>query len=103
MFRNEFADNKFDFISCTVKAVEGRKVAGALNRLIDGGLTTLAERPMDLFVRKRACFRTENLIGGEKFSCGWLGIRNEILHIPVLPLGQQAFGEEEWRLRKRFD
>lgn len=102
-FRNEFEDNRFHFVSCEVKAVEGPKVAGALNRLFDQKLTTLAELPIDLFVRKRACFRTENLVGGKKFSCGWLGIKNEVLHEPVLPLGQQAFAEDVWTRHPRFD
>ncbi len=103
VFRYELENDEFEFISCTVNAAEGSKVASALNRLIEGGLTTLAERPIDLFVRKRACFRTEGPGGGTRFFCGWLDIKNEILHDPASNLAQRALRKEGWRRHPAFD
>lgn len=102
-FRYEFDDNTFDFVSCTVQAESGDKVAGALNRLFAQGLLPSARRPIDMRVRKRACFRTDNFVpGGKSWFCGWLDADNNIISVPVKDEAETALREQVWRLHNRF-
>ena len=96
-FRHEFEDSEFSFVSCTVAAPAGDRIEGSLNRLLDKQLVAGFDRPLDLRVRKRACFFVENLVGGTSWSCGWLDANNELIHRPLLKDAEQAIGDTSWR------
>jgi peptidoglycan hydrolase-like protein with peptidoglycan-binding domain len=100
-YRYEFDDDGFNFVSCTVQAVEGDKLESAINLVFDEGQSS-AKRPIDLKVRKRACFRTDNFVGGKSWFCGWLDENNETIHVPIMDVAEQAFHEPIWRHAKRF-
>lgn len=100
-YRYEFEDNEFDFVSCTVKSEAGDKLEGAFNRVFEQGRSS-ARRPIDLKVHKRACFRTENFVGGTSWFCGWLNQDNEVVHEPIKDIAEQAFHEPIWMLADRF-
>lgn len=99
--RHKFEDNIFDFVSCEVKAPEGKKLADAFNDIFEGGLAR-ARRPIDLRVRKKVCFRTEGLAGGTAWYCGWLDADNQVIHRPPKDTAAQALDEKVWRLIDRF-
>lgn len=76
----------------------------ALNVLFNSGRLTLASKPIDMFVRKRACFKTENFVpGGTQFFCGWLDKNNQVIHAPIKDRADQLFRASNWReAAKRF-
>jgi hypothetical protein len=97
-YRFEYEDNTFDFVSCTVKAPSGDKIASALNRLLDRKQLPGVRSPLDFKVRKRACFRVENFVGGTGWDCGWLDEDNEIFHVPTLPNAEKGLKDPGWRV-----
>jgi hypothetical protein len=102
-FRYEFDDNTFDFVSCTVDAPFGSAIEAGLNGLFLQGLVPRARRPIELRVRKRACFRVDNVMpGGKSWVCGWLDEQGDELSRPVNDTAEQAFDQPNWRHAGRF-
>jgi peptidoglycan hydrolase-like protein with peptidoglycan-binding domain len=91
-------DGEIEVQSCRVEAPHGERIEDELNGFLANGSVAGVRRPIDLRVRKRACFRTENLVGGTSTSCGWLSAANEVAHQPSLPNAQKAFAEPVWRI-----
>jgi hypothetical protein len=96
-FEYDASENIFDFVSCSVQAPSGDRVATALNRLLDRKRLPGTMGPIDFRVRKRACFRTENLVGGIGWDCAWLDANNKVIHQPVLPNAEKALNQPGWR------
>lgn len=102
-FRNEFDGDTFDFVSCTVDAPFGPQIEDGLNRLFSLGLVAHASRPFELRVRKRACFRVDNVNpGGKTWSCGWLDEDGNVIHNPPHNAADRALHEQVWQLQGRF-
>lgn len=104
-YRFEEEKDGISFISLKVDAPQAAddQLDGALNALFNSGKLTLASKPIDMFVRKRACFKTENFVGGTQFFCGWLGKDNQIIHAPIKDRADRLFRAPNWRETvKRF-
>jgi hypothetical protein len=101
-FRYEYEDNVFDFVSCTVAAPAGDHIETAVNRLLRQNLVQDFNSPIEMNVRKRACFFVENMMpGGRSWSCGWLDKENNLIHQPVLEDAQRAIQDSAWRMGTR--
>jgi peptidoglycan hydrolase-like protein with peptidoglycan-binding domain len=99
--RFEVDGHDFEFVSCTVETPFGDRVEDALNDILARGVVARLKGPLDLAVRKRACFRVTNLVGGRSWSCGWLDRNNRVIHRPTLPNADSAFDEPVWRVATR--
>jgi peptidoglycan hydrolase-like protein with peptidoglycan-binding domain len=91
-------DGEIEVLGCLVDAPQGERIEDELNGFLARRDIAGLVRPIDLRVRKRACFRVENLVGGTSTSCGWLGATNEVAHEPSLPNARKAFAEPVWRV-----
>jgi hypothetical protein len=100
-YRYEFEDDTFEFVSCTAQTEPGGKLESAINLVFEKGRSS-AKRPIDLKVRKRACFRTDNFVGGKGWFCGWLDEHNEVIFVPIKNIAAQAFRKPDWREANRF-
>jgi hypothetical protein len=62
------------------------------------GVATDFRTPLDLPVRKRVQFYTEDLVpGGKDWSSGWLDERNRKTGAPVLPEGEKVWAKDQWQ------
>ena len=91
-------DGEIEVQSCRVAAPHGDRIEDELNAFLAAGSIGGVRRPIDLRVRKRACFRVENLVGGTSIDCGWLTAGNGVAHEPTLPQARKAFAEPVWRV-----
>ncbi len=100
-YRFERDDDGIIFLSLTVEAPQAStgQIEGALNELFDSGTLTLASIPIEMFVRKQACFKTKNFVGGTGFFCGWLTTDNKTLHTPLKE--EETFEGPAWRQAAR--
>lgn len=103
-YRFEDEDDGISFLSLRVDAPQGEpgQLEGRLNVLFESGKVSFASKPIDMGVRKRACFNTENFTaGGTQFFCGWLDQENKVIHRPIK--GEELFRAAGWRaVIKRF-
>jgi hypothetical protein len=92
------AEDGLELESCAVKSASESlddRIGDALNRLM--GVAKDFQRPMNMPVRKRIQFYTENLtVGGHSWSSGWLDERNQMVRAPVLPKGQEVWAARQW-------
>jgi hypothetical protein len=98
-YRFAFEDREIEVLSCRVAAPHGDRIEDAVNELLAGRTIPGVVRPIDLRVRKRACFRVENpnVPGLQIERSGWLGTKNEILQRPSVKKAEEGFNEPVWR------
>jgi hypothetical protein len=100
------AEDDLKLESCVVNSASESlddKIGDALNRLM--GVARDFQRPMNMPVRKRVQFYTENFMpGGHSWSSGWLNERNQMTGAPVLPKGAEIWAAQNWwGLINRFE
>ncbi len=91
-------DGEIEVLSCRLEAPHRERIEDELNgffasRAIDG-----VRRPIDLRVRKRACFQVKNTVGGPLTGCGWLSVSGKVEQRPSLAKAQRAFAEPVWQV-----
>jgi hypothetical protein len=92
------ADDDLTLESCVVESASDAlddRIGDALNRLM--GVASDFQNPLNMPVRKRIQFYTENLVpGGHSWSAGWLNERNQRVSAPVLPKAAELWASQQW-------